>query len=69
MVWNITKEGIRTRVAMLNFQPYSPPLVTARQQAAPGDEEYITSEWIMRGFEWQTLPLMDEVHEDSRTAE
>jgi ribonuclease Z len=64
MVWNVTKEGIRTRVAMLNSQPYPPPSVTARAQAAPGGEKYVTPEWIMQGFAWETLPLMDEVHED-----
>ena len=38
MVWNITREEIRTRVAMLNSQPFPPPSVTPRQQAAPGGE-------------------------------
>jgi len=64
MVWNVTKEGIRTRVAMMNSQPYPPPSVTERQQAAPGGEKYVPPEWIMQGFEWEALPVMDEVHED-----
>jgi ribonuclease Z len=64
MVWNVTKEGVRTRVAMMNSQPFPPPSVTARVQAAPGGEKYVTPEWILQGFEWETLPLMDEVHED-----
>ena len=25
---------------------------------------YETPEWIMQGFAWETLPLMDAVHED-----
>jgi ribonuclease Z len=64
MVWNITKDGIRTRVAMLNSQPFPPPSVNERQQAAPGGERYITPEWILQGFEWETLELMDEIHDD-----
>ncbi len=64
MVWNITKDGIRTRVAMLNTQPFPPPSVTARQQEAPGGEKYETPAWILQGYEWETLPLMDEIHED-----
>ena len=64
MVWNITKEDIRTRVAMLNSQPFPPPSVTPRQQAAPGGEKYETPEWILQGYAWETLPLMDEIHEE-----
>ncbi len=64
MVWNITKEGVRTRVSMLNTQPYPPPSVTDRQQAAPGGEKYVTPEWIMQGYEWETIPVMNKVHED-----
>jgi ribonuclease Z len=64
MVWNITKDEIRTRVAMLNTQPFPPPSVTPRQQAAPGGEKYETPEWILQGYAWETLPVMDKVHED-----
>ncbi len=61
MTWNITKDGVRTRVAMLNSQPYPPPSVTERQQAAPGGEKYETPEWILKGFAWEAMPTMDEV--------
>lgn len=64
MVWNITKDDIRTRVAMLNSQPFPPPSVTERQQAAPGGEVYETPEWILQGYEWETLEVMDEIHRD-----
>jgi len=64
MVWNVTQEGVRTRVAMLNSQPFPPPSVTAREQAAPGGEKYETPEWILQGYEWETLPLMDQIHDD-----
>ena len=62
MVWNVTREGVRTRVAMLNSQPFPPPSVVERQQAAPGDERYVTPEWIMQGFEWEMLELMVAIH-------
>ena len=64
MVWNVTQQGVRTRVAMRNSQPFPPPSVTPRQQAAPGGEKYQTSEWIMQGFEWETLDLMDDIHDE-----
>ena len=64
MVWNITKDGIRTRMSMRNKHPFPPPSVTPRQQAAPGGEKYVTPEWILQGYEWETLELMDEVHKE-----
>ena len=64
MVWNVSKENIRTRVAVLNPQPYPPPSVAARQQEAPGGEKYETPDWIMQGYAWETLPLMDKIHDD-----
>lgn len=64
MVWNITKDEIRSRVSMLNSQPFPPPLVNARQQAAPGGERYETPEWILQGYEWDTLDLMDDIHRE-----
>ena len=64
MVWNITKDSIRTRVSVLNTQPYPPPSVVARQQEAPGGEKYETPEWILQGYEWETLPLMDQIHDE-----
>jgi len=64
MVWNVTKEGVRTRVAMMNSQPFPPPSVVARQQAAAGGEKYVTPEWILQGFAWDTLPVMNEVYKD-----
>lgn len=62
MTWNINKDGVRTRIAILNSQPYPPPSVAARQQAAEGGEKYETPEWILQGFAWETLPVMDEIH-------
>lgn len=64
MVWNITKDGVRTRVAVPNPQPYPPASVTARQQAAPGGEKYETPEWILQGYAWETLPEMNKIYDD-----
>ena len=64
MVWNLTRDEIRTRVAMLNTQPFPPPSVTPRQQAQEGVEPYVTPDWILQGYEWETLSVMDQVHED-----
>ena len=64
MVWNVTKDGVQTRVAMLNNQPFPPPSVVARQQEAPGGERYETPEWIWQGFAWDALPVMDAIHDE-----
>ena len=65
MVWNVTKDGVRTRVAMLNSQPF-PATLCCRQATsnAEGGEKYETPEWVLQGYEWETLPLMDEIHEE-----
>lgn len=63
MTWNITKDEIVTRVAVMNSQPFPPPSVTPRQQAAPGGEKYETPKWILQGYSWETLPVMDEIHD------
>ena len=31
---------------------------------APGGEKYETPEWILKGYAWGTLPVMDEVMKD-----
>ena len=49
---------------MMNSQPFPPPSVTARQQTAPGGEKYETPAWILQNYEWDALPLMDEVHDE-----
>jgi hypothetical protein len=67
MTWNITKDGVRTRVAVMNSQPYPPPSVVERQQEAPGGEKYETPEWILEGFAWEAMPTMDRVFEDFNT--
>ena len=64
MVWNVTSEGVGTRVAMMNSQPFPPPSVVARQQETEGGEKYVTPEWIMQGFAWETLTVMNQVYED-----
>ena len=59
-----TKEGVRTRVAVPNPQPYPPPSVSPRQQAAPGGEKYETPEWLLQGYAWETMPEMDRIFEE-----
>ena len=49
---------------MMNSQPFPPPSVVERQQAVEGGEKYVTPEWILQGFAWETLPVMDEIHEN-----
>lgn len=48
----------------MNSQPFPSPSVVARQQAAEGGEKYVTPGWILQGYAWETLPVMDKIHED-----
>ena len=38
-------------------------MLTLREEA-PGGEKYETPQWILQGYEWMTLPLMDQIHEE-----
>jgi hypothetical protein len=49
MVWNVTKEGVRTRMAVPNPEYYPlPPL--AEKEITAGTDRYQTPEWVLDGF-------------------
>ena len=49
MVWNVTKDGVRTRMAVPNPEYYPTPPLREKQITA-GDDRYRTPEWILDGF-------------------
>ena len=63
MVWNVTKEGTRTRLGVANPNRYPlPPL--QEKQMARSVERYQTPEWIVQGLEPQVLPVIQKIYDD-----
>jgi ribonuclease Z len=57
MVWNVTREGVRTRMAVPNRESYPVPALVEKQMAEGGDR-YQTPDWVLDG--WPTEE-MDEL--------
>jgi ribonuclease Z len=49
MVWNVTKDGVRTRMAVPNPEYYPTPPLREKKITAGGDR-YQTPEWVLDGF-------------------
>ena len=63
MVWNVTKEDIRTRLGVPNPN-YFPLPPTGEKQMAEEGERYQTPEWIMAGLEPELLPVIQKIYDD-----
>ena len=63
MVWNVTKDEIRTRLGVHNPNNYpNPPL--EEKQITEGGERYETPAWIMEGLEPELLPVIQQIYDD-----
>ena len=63
MVWNVTKEEIRTRLGAVSKFVYRPrPL--HEKQITGGDKRYQTPAWITQGIEPEVLPVIDKIFND-----
>lgn len=63
MVWNITKDGTRTRMAVVNPESYpTPPL--QEKVVATGDDAYKTPEWVLDGFPDEFGPIAEKIYSD-----
>ncbi|MGI9402072.1 MAG: hypothetical protein ACR2O0_12510, partial [Rhizobiaceae bacterium] len=63
MVWNITKDGVRTRMAVVNPESYPvPPL--KEKQVATGDDAYKTPDWVLDGFPEEITEIADDIYEN-----
>ena len=63
MVWNITKEGVRTRMAVPNPEYYPLPPLQEKQITA-GDDRYQTPAWVLDGFPDEMGVVADEIYDD-----
>jgi ribonuclease Z len=63
MVWNVTKDGVRTRMAVPNREGYpTPPL--HEKKVAEGGERYQTPDWVVEGWPDEVTGLAEEIYAD-----
>jgi ribonuclease Z len=63
MVWNITKEGVRTRMAVANPESYPiPPLQEKKVEA--GGERYQTPESVLEGWPEEMDAVTEKIYND-----
>ena len=63
MVWNVTKDGVRTRMAVPNPEYYPTPPLREKEIAAGGDR-YMTPEWILDGFPDEVDAVAQQIYAD-----
>ena len=63
MVWNVTKEGVRTRMAVPNPEAYpTPPL--HEKKIAPGGDRYQTPDKVLAGWPEELDAVADKIYTD-----
>ena len=63
MVWNITKEGVRTRMAVVNPESFPTPALVEKVVDASADR-YIPPAWVMEGWAKEATPVVEKVYSD-----
>lgn len=63
MVWNVTKKGVRTRMAVPNREAYpTPPL--HEKKIAPGTDRYQTPDKVLAGWPEELDETVDKIYKD-----
>jgi ribonuclease Z len=66
MVWNITKDGVRTRMAVPNREAYpTPPLA---EKVVDRTDPYVQPKWIAEGWPEEVTPVVKKLYEDANEA-
>jgi len=63
MVWNVTKEGVRTRMAVTNPEFFPTPALHEKVVAS-GSDRYQTPEWVVDGFPEEVRSIADQIYTD-----
>ncbi len=63
MVWNVTKEGVRTRMAVPNPESYPPPPLHEKSHTA-GGERYQTPDSVLAGWPQEVNALVEQIYAD-----
>jgi len=67
MVWNVTKEGVRTRMAVTNPESFPTPSLVEKEVAA-GADRYQTPDWVVEGFPEEVQALTEQIYADFNKA-
>ncbi len=63
MVWNVTKDGVRTRMAVPNREAYPPPSLVEKKMASGGDR-YRTPDSVLAGWPEEFDAVADKIYAD-----
>ena len=63
MVWNVTKEGVRTRMAVVNPEAYPPPPLKEKKMEAGGDR-YQTPDSVLAGWPKEMQGVAEQIYTD-----
>ena len=63
MVWNVTKEGVRTRMAVVNPEGYPTPPPKEKKIEASGDR-YQTPDSVLAGWPEEFNAVADKIYSD-----
>jgi ribonuclease Z len=63
MVWNVTKEGVRTRMAVVNPEAY-PPLPLKEKKMAAGGDRYQTPDSVLAGWPEEMQEVAEQIYTD-----
>ncbi|MGI9571543.1 MAG: guanitoxin biosynthesis MBL fold metallo-hydrolase GntH [Desulfobulbia bacterium] len=63
MVWNVTKEGVRTRMAQVNPAAYPPPPLKEKKIEA-GDDRYQTPDSVLAGWPEELQEVAEIIYSD-----
>ena len=63
MVWNVTKEGIRTRMAVMNPEAYPPPPLKEKKVEEGGDR-YQTPDSVLAGWPEEMQAVAEQIYTD-----
>ncbi len=67
MVWNVTKKGVRTRMAVPNREGYPPPPLKEKKIASGGDR-YQTPDSVLAGWPEEFNAVADKIYADFNKA-
>jgi ribonuclease Z len=63
MVWNVTKEGVRTRMALVNPEAY-PPAPLKEKKVEAGGDRYQTPDSVLAGWPEEMQPVAEQIYTD-----
>ena len=63
MVWNVTRKGVRTRMAVTNREAYPPPALQEKKVSSGGDR-YQTPDSVLDGWPKEFDAVADEIYAD-----